>query len=128
MSEVPTPDKQEELGWSDEYKKEMEVGLESTAGFPLAMFTKEPATLVGKYIRLAFLKGGKRRGTGVAWPQVIHNLMGQPFKYSMSQDAENKAPLNTYLEQKKRSGGLAVARFHKVTAGDRIEWSLVKKT
>ncbi|KAL8976582.1 MAG: hypothetical protein Q9205_007437 [Flavoplaca limonia] len=128
VSEVPTPDKQEELGWSDEYKKEMEVGLESTAGFPLAMFTKEPATLVGKYIRLAFLKGGKRRGTGVAWPQVIHNLMGQPFKYSMSQDAENKAPLNTYLEQKKRSGGLAVARFHKVTAGDRIEWSLVKKT
>ncbi|KAL8915302.1 MAG: hypothetical protein Q9171_000172 [Xanthocarpia ochracea] len=122
VSEIPTPAKQEDLGWTEEMKKDLEVNLNSSAQFPLADFTKDPATLVGKEIRLAFLKGGKK-GNQFVWPQVIYNLMGQPFKFSQY-DADNLATLNTYAEKKKNQ--LGIAQLRKVVTDNRVEWAVVK--
>ncbi|KAL8996865.1 MAG: hypothetical protein Q9169_003717 [Polycauliona sp. 2 TL-2023] len=124
VSEIPTSDMQEELGWTDEAKEEMQADLLSTGGFSLAGLTKDAGTLEGKYIRLAFLKGGRRHRT--VWPKVIDNLMGQSFKYSKFEDGDNLASLNTFAE--KMGTRLALARLDKVLSDDKVEWHVVKKT
>lgn len=81
---------------------EMDPGT-SPAEYPLARLCQDPNALVGKEIRLAFLKRtNKRSPYKWIWPAAITHLLGERYKKRPNNEKMYTMPLNDWVRQTRK--------------------------